>query len=440
MQPHLIRSLFRWLGGGGLLLCSSLGWATPAFDDYFTSHPAPMWMIAVDSGAIVRANPAAYAFYGYDDLEARNINEINKLSPVQIRQEIEIARAQERNHLFMRHRLADGTIKVVGIYTQPYEVEGREVLISSIYDTSEFESSAERHYIQSVEQQVDLQTAELAQARERAKWLGITATVAQALVIIILLVVLRRLRRANQEKERLVDELSFRNRELERLSHIMAHHFQEPSRRLVSFAQQLQRSEDAQKTQADALAVHFISTQAQRLSELVADVQRYLSLDVRSPHYEWLDTQSLLEDVYQNTPKLAAMRDNNALDILVPLPWVYADKKQVALIFQILLHNAWQYRDSKHPLKVTVSGELIGQRARFKVADNGQGIDPEYREQVFDMFARLVPNSDAYPGTGIGLSLVAKTLRGLKGHIRVEETPQGGACFTFDLPAAEEVV
>lgn len=419
------------------LLTAFPSWAMPTFEEYFASHPAPMWMIDVETGAIVRANTAAHAFYGYQDLESKNISNINLLSQVQIRQEIELARRQSRNHLFMRHRLADGTIKVVGIYTQPYEVDGREVLISSIYDTSEFESSAERHYIQSVEQQVDLQTAELAKARQRARWMGIAAALAQGLVILVLLIALRNLRRSKAEKEQLIDELSFRNRELERLSHVMAHHFQEPSRRLISFARQLQRNDSLKASPDDTLALHFIGTQAKRLSELVSDVQRYLSLDACAPRCERLNTQRLLEEIYDTDPKLNGMRDSDALEIVEPLPWVYADKKQVTLIFMTLLHNAWQYRNSQLPLAVKVSACLVGQRVRFSVADNGQGIAPEYRLQVFDMFSRLVPNSEAFPGTGMGLALVAKTLRGLNGNIRVEKGPQGGACFIFDLPAAE---
>ncbi|WFE70184.1 PAS domain-containing sensor histidine kinase [Halomonas sp. M1] len=418
-----------------VLLLPMFAWATPSFDEYFERHSAPMWMIDTTSGDIVRANAAAYEFYGYDDLEQRNIRQINLLTPAQI--EEEIARASERssNHLFMRHRLANGNIKVVGINTQRHNIDGREVLISSIYDTSEFESSAERHYIKSVEQQVDLQTAALIAAERRTRWISLIAISAQALFIALLLFMIFRLRKAKKDNEQLIDALSHQNRDLERLGHAMAHHFQEPSRRLISFSQQLKREVDA-ASPGTAMAVHYISTQSQRLSELVADVQRYLSLGTVPPVFERLDTLSILQDVYQTERLLDPMRLECELEIATPLPRVYFDKKQLSLIFKILLHNAWQYRCKDRPLRVVVSGLKVGDRVRFRVEDNGQGVAPEYREQIFDMFSRLVPNSEEYPGTGMGLALVAKALRKTNGRISIEDGPQGGACFIFDLPSA----
>ncbi|NOG32461.1 PAS domain S-box protein [Halomonas sp. TBZ9] len=211
----------------------------PDFDAFFNQHSTPMWMIDVETGIIERANPAAKTFYGFEQLEGMHINKINMLNSAQINSEIRRAAEAERNHLYFRHRLADGSIKVMGIYTDPFEIDGREVLISSLYDTSDFEASAERHYIQRVEEQIDLQTAELQAARQRTFWIAVIGTTVQLGIIALLVALLLRLRRAQRENKRLIKELSFRNRELERLSQVMAHHFQEPSRRLVSFAQQL---------------------------------------------------------------------------------------------------------------------------------------------------------------------------------------------------------
>ncbi|MBR2512871.1 MAG: PAS domain-containing protein [Halomonas sp.] len=418
-----------------VLLLPMFAWATPSFDEYFERHSAPMWMIDTTSGDIVRANAAAYEFYGYDDLEQRNISQINMLTPAQIQDEIARARDRSANHLFMRHQLSDGTVKVVGIYTQRHDVGDREVLISSIYDTSEFESSAERHYIKSVEQQVDLQTAALIAAERRTRWISLIAISAQALFILLLIMMVIRLRKAKKDNEQLIDALSHQNSDLERLGHVMAHHFQEPSRRLISFSQQLKRDIVATASPNTAMAVHFISTQSQRLSELVSDVQRYLSLGTVPPVFELLDTQSILQDVYQTEDLLAPLRLESELEISTPLPRVYFDKKQLSLIFKILLHNAWQYRCKDRPVRVVISGLKVGDRVRFRVEDNGQGVAPEYRKQIFDMFSRLVPNNEEYPGTGMGLALVAKALRKTNSRISIEDGPQGGACFIFDLPA-----
>ncbi|WP_447530250.1 sensor histidine kinase [Vreelandella sp. TE19] len=422
----------------GLALLPSNGWAQTDFDAFFMRSPAPMWMLAVEDGDILRANPAAFEFYGYADLERMNVNQINTFTPGQVRQEIERASQQDRNHFVYRHRLADGSTKIVGVYSQPYSLNGEPVMLSSIYDMSAVDSATGRRYVETVEEQVDLQSAELSRARERARWFWIGGALAQGAVILLLALALWRLRRAQRENMRLIDELSFRNQELERLSQAMAHHFQEPSRRLVSFAHQLQRSSQTPSDSNEALAVHFIADQAQRLRDLVGDVQCYLGVGTVAAPSERVDVEQLVNELYQFEPALSALREAGSLRIEGELYEVWFNHKQLAQLFNVLLHNSWQYRHPERPLDIVISASVKKGRVQYRVADNGQGIAPEYRQQVFEMFARLVPNSEEYPGTGVGLAKVVKMLRKVNGRITVEDGMAGGACFVFDLPLVRE--
>lgn len=427
------------------------GWAMPDFNAFFEHHSTPMWMLSVDQGEILAANRAAEEFYGFEPLKGMNINQINMLTPKQIEDELQRAAKTERNHLYFRHRLANNDIKVMGVYTSRFIVDGREVLISSLYDTSDFESSAERHYIERVEEQVDLQTQQIQASKQRTLWLAMGATLLQFCVIAILVIILQRLRRSQQDNRRLINELSFRNRELERLSHVMAHHFQEPSRRLVSFAQQLsqqlaqkQRHQLSQKsahsvTEEDnkemQMAVDFIESQAKKLKELVNDIQRYLSLDLQ-PKLETVEPDCLIDAVCHSAPELAELKRKGAIEIPQRLPSVSADARQLKMIFHALLQNAWLYRAPERNLKVRITAHTMAGRVQFRVEDNGSGILPEYREQVMEIFTRLVPSSKQYPGTGMGLALVVRALRNIEGHIAIEEGISGGTAIIFDLPLA----
>ncbi|WP_075880109.1 sensor histidine kinase [Vreelandella massiliensis] len=413
------------------------------FRTFFEQHSTPMWMLSVDNGDILEANQAAEDFYGFDQLEGMNIDQINMLTPEQLEEELKRVAQAERNHLYFRHRLANGEVKVMGVYTDRYKVDGREVMVSSLYDTSEFESSAERHYVARVEEQVDLQTQQLQDSRQRTLWLAMGATLLQLGVIAILLIVLLRLRRSQRENRRLIKELSFRNQELERLSHVMAHHFQEPSRRLVSFAQQLsqQLAHKPSLPKADEnneemlMATGFIERQARQLKELVSEIQRYLSLDIR-PKPETLEPERVIEAVCHRDPELAEISRAGTVEIPQRLPPVEADAHQLKMIFRAILHNAWLYRDPDRSLKIRITARTLGERVQFRVEDNGSGIAPEYRKQVLDIFSRLVPHNEQYPGTGMGLALVVKALRNVEGHIAIEEGMSGGTAIIFDLPRA----
>ncbi|MBK7149253.1 MAG: hypothetical protein IPH78_10640 [Bacteroidetes bacterium] len=70
----------------------------------------------------------------------------------------------------------------------------------------------------------------------------------------------------------------------------------------------------------------------------------------------------------------------------------------------------------------------------ISLCDNGIGIEKKYREKVFDIFQRLHAR-DAYPGTGIGLTICKKIIEQMNGKIWVEDGKEKGCTFCFTLPA-----
>ena len=65
------------------------------------------------------------------------------------------------------------------------------------------------------------------------------------------------------------------------------------------------------------------------------------------------------------------------------------------------------------------------------VKDNGIGIDPQYADQIFDVFKRLHPR-DIYPGSGIGLALCRRIVSNHDGHIYIESgANQGTTCHVL---------
>jgi diguanylate cyclase (GGDEF)-like protein/PAS domain S-box-containing protein len=91
------------------------------------------------SGDIVDANPAACAFYGYSKEQLLNmqVGDINILSPDEIKAEIELARREQRKYFNFPHRLANGEIRQVEVYSGPVHIEGRTLMHSIIHDVTE---------------------------------------------------------------------------------------------------------------------------------------------------------------------------------------------------------------------------------------------------------------------------------------------------------------
>jgi light-regulated signal transduction histidine kinase (bacteriophytochrome) len=117
-----------------------------------------------------------------------------------------------------------------------------------------------------------------------------------------------------------------------------------------------------------------------------------------------------------------------------PLPWVRSDPTQLVQLLQNLIANAVKFRGAEIP-RIHVGAAREAGQWRFWVRDNGIGIDPRFRERVFEIFQRLHPRS-AYPGTGIGLAICKRIAERHGGRIWVESEPGRGATFFFTVPDA----
>ncbi|MBT7058320.1 MAG: PAS domain S-box protein [Lentisphaerae bacterium] len=121
------------------------------FREMFENHNAIMLLIEPDSGRIVDANRAASRFYGYphDQLCSMSIDQINCLSPEEIKAERERASRLKQNFFIFSHRCASGTVRTVDVHATPIEFHGKQLLFSIIHDTTARENA--RHRLQQSE-------------------------------------------------------------------------------------------------------------------------------------------------------------------------------------------------------------------------------------------------------------------------------------------------
>lgn len=102
----------------------------------FLNNHVVMLIVNPDNGSIIDANPAAEMFYGYThrQLVSMRISDINVLTREEIDQELARARSMERNCFEFRHRLANGEIKDVEVYSGPVVQNHQTMLFSVIHD------------------------------------------------------------------------------------------------------------------------------------------------------------------------------------------------------------------------------------------------------------------------------------------------------------------
>jgi PAS domain S-box-containing protein len=109
------------------------------YRNMFEKNMAVMLIIDPEKGFIMDANPSACAFYGWTraQLLGMRMDQINILSPEEIRAEMQAARSQQRNHFVFKHRLNNGSIRDVEVHSGPLMMDGRNLLYSIIHDITD---------------------------------------------------------------------------------------------------------------------------------------------------------------------------------------------------------------------------------------------------------------------------------------------------------------
>ena len=124
--------------------------------------------------------------------------------------------------------------------------------------------------------------------------------------------------------------------------------------------------------------------------------------------------------------------ENIRITIEDELPEIVGNRTHMEQVFQNLIGNAIKFMDKPEGL-ITIGCKDEGSRWEFRITDNGPGIDEKYHERIFKIFQTLVPR-DEHESTGIGLTLVKKTIEQYDGKVWVESEVGKGSSFVFTLP------
>jgi len=111
----------------------------------FNTNHAVMLLVEPCNGKIIEANPAACAYYGYtlEEIKELEITDINIQPPELVRSAMQQARLEQCRHFFFKHRLADGHVRDVEVFSGPISFNGRKLLYSIVHDITERKQAEE---------------------------------------------------------------------------------------------------------------------------------------------------------------------------------------------------------------------------------------------------------------------------------------------------------
>ncbi len=248
------------------------------------------------------------------------------------------------------------------------------------------------------------------------------------------------------ERERFIAELQAKNTELERFTYTVSHDLKSPLVTIQGFLGFLERdlqSGDAGRVAGDVGRIRGAAGKMQRLIDDLLELSRIGRMTNPPEDVALAELAGEVRELLAGT-----IAERGAEVVIAPdLPVVRGDRTRLRQVVQNLMQNALQYMgDQRLPrIEVGVRPAEDGPDDVLTVRDNGIGIEPQYRDTVFELFQRLDAGTE---GSGVGLALVKRIVEVHGGRVWVESVPpkggQGtegtgtGSTFCFTLPPAAD--
>ncbi len=230
-------------------------------------------------------------------------------------------------------------------------------------------------------------------------------------------------------------ELELANRELESFVYSVSHDLRAPLRAVTGFAHILV---DRHFNSLNEEGKHYLENVLQagnHMGELIDDLLQYSRTGRGAMQMRPIDLAPIIEGL-QVTFAERMNSCNARLAIERPLAIPLGDATLIGQQFSNLIDNALTYRHPDTAPEIHIASRRRDNKIFITVSDNGIGIAPEFHEKIFEVFQRL-HSQDEYPGTGVGLAIVAKAARMMNGEVQVESSLGAGSRFTIILPLAE---
>jgi PAS domain S-box-containing protein len=364
----------------------------------FESASDALFLIASDTGMVVKANSIASELYGYDPDELLTKKSMDlSAEPEETRRLTHAAQTAPDNVLSipMRlHRKKDGNVFPVEITARSFPLKARQVLLVAVRDiTNRKRAEAEKAELEALNRQL-----------QKAESLG-------------------------------------------HMAGGIAHHF---NNQLYAVMGNLEMAMDDLPLGVNSNENLVSAMQAARKA---ADVSRLMLtyLGQTPGKHEPID---LSETCRQNLPLLQAATPKGIIlsaEFPPSGPIIRADTNQIHQIFTNLITNAWESTsDNRGTIALTVKTVPhvdIPASNRFpmdwqpkesnyaclEVSDTGCGISNKDIEKIFDPFF-----TTKFTGRGLGLPVVMGIVKAHAGGITVESEPGHGSTFRIFLPVSTD--
>lgn len=240
-----------------------------------------------------------------------------------------------------------------------------------------------------------------------------------------------KLQELNETLENRAQQLAVSNDELQQFAYVSSHDLQEPLRMVTSFLTLLEKKYGDQLDEKATQYIHYAVDGAQRMRHVILDLLEYSRVGSNEEALKKINLKILVEEILILHRK--QIQEIEASFVIDPLPTINSFETPIRQVFQNLISNSLKYHSTENKPLITISSTDSDTHYEFSVADNGIGIDEQFKDKIFQIFQRL-HTKDKYSGTGVGLAICKKVMDNIGGDIWLDTEYKDGAKFCFKIP------
>lgn len=219
------------------------------------------------------------------------------------------------------------------------------------------------------------------------------------------------------------------NRDLDQFAAVAAHDLRAPLTSIAGFTEIIREEIPPAKSPEVDEAFDLVQAAVKRMARLIEGILEYARLGSESLELVPTDVSEAVRASIQNLKaQLTSTGGRVGFD---KLPTVMGNLPLLTQVFQNLISNALKFRSSESPV-VDITTILEDSQWLIRVADNGRGFDPKYKDVIFELHKKL--HGKGEDGAGIGLATCRRVVELHGGRIWAESSVGKGATFYITLP------
>ncbi|GAA2526488.1 response regulator [Pilimelia columellifera] len=230
----------------------------------------------------------------------------------------------------------------------------------------------------------------------------------------------------------LVEELQWRNEELDAFAGSVAHDLRTPMTVIKALAEEMIEDDIGVLGKRGQQRIHRIETAVDRMTELVDSLLLLSQASRAELRYDRADISALARDVVDELRRRDP--DREVTVTIADGMSVRGDRGLLRVMLANIVGNSWKFTGRVEHARIDIYCERADDVVTYFVRDNGAGFPPANAERIFRPFQR-VHTVAQFPGTGIGLTTVRRIIERHGGTVRAQSDGIGlGSTFVITLP------